>query len=763
MHISERTVRDTELDKVLEIVRKYSVSPEGCASISPERITDDRELIDSRAARIEEYIGRLGLSGVELFPYISDLFDYADRTHADFPGTDVYKAGQFIHSYIGMLIFLDKEADIYDEDRELGEDILSSLDSDGNVFEDHPRLLPLIRQRDAVRAERKRFSASFIAGNRGVVQQSEAMFRSGRVVIPIKSDQSSRVDCYISGASASGSTLFAEPFELVTLNNNAVIAEERIRAEKARIVHELSDRVRKHLSVLHKMLAAVIEFDFHYAFARWAEKCGAKHPSNGKNLSLIAARHPLIGDSAVPIDLTIPDGVRVLVLSGANAGGKTVTMKTAALFVLLNQIAGYIPAAAESSLPLFSSVYTDIGDGQSILDAASTFSSHMKNIASIARNAEERSLVILDELGTGTDPGEGAALSRAILSYLSSHALLTFATSHYSEVKSFAYSEPGMMNASMEFDVRSGMPTYRVLEGIPGDSHAIATAVRMRMPKEITDAASASLRGGEGDAARIIQGLISRQRTLDRKITEAALMKRREERESEENRKRSRELEAMENELRKEGVREISEFLRETRKELERLVMDVRTGKLTPEKTKKVKAFISSIEKKKEEEESVLSDDEPEIRSDDAPLEVGDDVICGRNASKGRVTGVSGKDVQVLLENGLRMTLKRSMVRRAVKKEERKSSVQFVSEKRRAEYTMDVRGLTLEETVRRLDDQMEAAILSGLSSFSIIHGYGDGILSRGVHDYLRKRKEVKDYRFARPEDGGMGKTYVELF
>ena len=173
MHISERTVRDTELDKVLEIVRKYSVSPEGCASVSPERITDDRELIDSRAAKIEEYIGRLGLSGVEPFPYISDLFDYADRTHADFPGTDVYKAGQFIHSYIGMLIFLDKEADIYDEDRELGEDILSSLDSDGNVFEDHPRLLPLIRQRDAVRAERERFSASFIAGNRGVVQQSE--------------------------------------------------------------------------------------------------------------------------------------------------------------------------------------------------------------------------------------------------------------------------------------------------------------------------------------------------------------------------------------------------------------------------------------------------------------------------------------------------------------------------------------------------------------------------------------------------------------
>ena len=439
--IAERTVKDTELDKVLEIIRKNALSPEGKARITSDLVTFEESVIEKRSRKIEEYLNLLSGVAPDPFPSISDIFTYVESTHADIHGEDIYKAGEFLHSYISMLVFLEKEDEIHEEDKELSSEILSSIDNEGNVYEDHPRLLPLIRKRDEIRSERVRYSSRFISEHRTLVQQSEAMFRNERVVIPIRSDQKRIPGCYISGASSSGNTLFAEPAELLALNNDAVIAEERIRAEKMKILHELSDKVRNLVPVLKDMLERVIEFDFYYSFALWVKRSKAVQPRRGKTLSLIAARHPLLGEKAVPITITLPEGVTALVLSGANAGGKTVTMKTIALLALLNQIGGYIPADAHSVLPLYSSVFTDIGDGQSILDAASTFSSHMKNIAEICNKADGNSLVILDELGSGTDPEEGAALSRSMLSYFSKHTALTCITSHYSQVKSFAYSE----------------------------------------------------------------------------------------------------------------------------------------------------------------------------------------------------------------------------------------------------------------------------------------------------------------------------------
>ena len=759
--IAERTVKDTELDKVLEIIRKNALSPEGKARITSDLVIFEESVIEKRSRKIEEYLNLLSGVAPDPFPSISDIFTYVESTHADIHGEDIYKAGEFLHSYISMLVFLEKEDEIHEEDKELSSEILSSIDNEGNVYEDHPRLLPLIRKRDEIRSERVRYSSRFISEHRTLVQQSEAMFRNERVVIPIRSDQKRIPGCYISGASSSGNTLFAEPAELLALNNDAVIAEERIRAEKMKILHELSDKVRNLVPVLKDMLERVIEFDFYYSFALWVKRSKAVQPRRGKTLSLIAARHPLLGEKAVPITITLPEGVTALVLSGANAGGKTVTMKTIALLALLNQIGGYIPADAHSVLPLYSSVFTDIGDGQSILDAASTFSSHMKNIAEICNKADGNSLVILDELGSGTDPEEGAALSRSMLSYFSKHTALTCITSHYSQVKSFAYSEMAMMNASMEFDERSGLPTYRVLEGIPGDSHALETAKRMRIPKEIIEAAAEELRGGDATTGRIIKALISKERTLDRKITEISILKKKEEKSREEFEKKEKELEKKENELRKEGVKEINDYLRSTRKELERLVMDVRTGNLTQEKTRRVKSYIKSVEEVKAREESLIDDTE-EIVEDTSPINPGDLVLCGSSRALGHVVAVKANSVTVSLENGLRMDIKRNMVHHAPKSE-KKTSVEYGVSTRKADYTIDVRGLTLEEALRRVEDQIEAAILSSLPSFSIIHGYGDGILSRGIHEYLKKRKEIKDYRFARPEDGGMGKTYVELF
>lgn len=760
-----RTVKDTEFGKVLEEIKKYALSPEGKAAITPDKVVSDSAILHDRYVKIDTFINRLeGAEPLDAFPSISGIFSYVEKTHADIPGSDVYMAGEFLSSYFKLMGFLERSEEIVPSDVELKNDILSSLDPQGEVNEDHPRLRPLIKLREEAKNERFRFSNQYISENRSIVQNENPLYRNERVVIPIRSSEKRSDDYYISGQSGSGSTTFVEPFQLVELNNQVVIAEEKIRAEKLRILHELSDKVRYIVPALKKQLKEVIDFDFHYVFALWARRVKAKHPQTGNELKLLAARHPLLGSKAVPVTIELEEGIKVLVLSGANAGGKTVTMKTIALFALLNQICGFIPASELSVLPIFEKVFTDIGDGQSIEEAASTFSSHMANISRITRNSNLRSLIILDELGSGTDPEEGAVLSVSILRYLAKHSYLTVCTSHYAQVKNFAYTEPKMMNASMEFDEKTSLPTYKVLSGIPGDSHAISTAKRSGMPKEIIEEATQSLGEGSETSARIITSLLSKSRTLDRKISEAEIARRGAEKKAQELEAKEKALTDKIRELEKEGHKELNDYLKNSRKELEKLVKDVKTGNLTKEKTKKVKNFIEKVgEKERALSEHLDETEEEEDLQNQTPFKKGDEVLCGNGKNRGIILEERGKNrYYISLENGLRMEMKGNLLVHAKPEKKQVTVSHFSSETRKPEYEMDVRGKTMAETVELLDNQIEAALLRNFTNFSIIHGFGDGILQRGVHEYLKKNRYVKDYRFAMPEDGGMGKTYVIL-
>lgn len=757
---------DIELDKVLEEVRSLSLFPESASYITEDRFTTDEDALERRYRTIDSYMNLIcGEYDLTPFPSISHIFPYAEETHRDIEGTDIYKVGEFLSSYRKMLAFLSRTDELHEEDDALCDEILSSIDRDGNVLEDHPRLKPLRKALERIKEERGRFSQSFIKANIDKLQNENPVYRNERVVIPIRAERKSDFECYVQGSSSSGQTLFVEPFHLVELNNDVVIAEERIRAEAMKILHELSEKVRGILRHLGRKRDEVIEFDFHYSFAVYSRRHRCAHPMHGEHISLVSARHPLLGAKAVPIDLEIKEGTRVLVISGANAGGKTVTMKTLALLAALNQISSFIPASELSTLPYFDRILTDIGDGQSIENEASTFSSHLRNIAFISRNATVRSLVLLDELGSGTDPEEGSALSVAILSYLSTRCRLVMVTSHYSKVKNYAYMTDCMMNSSMEFDLRSGNPTYRVISGIPGDSHAIEAATRMHLPKEIVDMAKADLKDAESTSGKVISSLIAKSRTLDRKMTELeqekrSLRKKVEELEKEDERLRLKDLE-----LEKAGHKELSSWMRETRKELENLVKDVRTGNLTSEKTRNVKAFIRKLEEKEKETGRDIEEKSGSFASFGpvAEFAVGESVLCGASGAKGKVAKkLDGGKYLVALDSGLRLTLPASMMKRTVEKTTSVQISHFSSKSRKAEYVLDIRGLTLEEARKRLDDQFESAILDGMESFSIIHGFGDGILQRGVHDYLRKRNDVEDYHFALPEDGGMGKTYVKL-
>lgn len=759
----ERTIKDTELDLVLSSIASYALSEEGRKEINSSKVTTDLEELERRYLKIDSLINRLeGAEPLDTFPSLSNLFKFVSSSHSDIPSVDIYKCGEFLHSYFVLLHFLEKDSDIDSRDRELERNILSSLNSEGEVRPEHPRLKPLIKKRDEIKNDRYRFSLSFISSNRTIVQNDNPIYRNERVVIPIHSTEKKSGEYYISGQSGSGNTTFVEPFELVDLNNKVVLAEERIRIEKIKIVHELSDAVRRIIKSLKEKEKEVIDFDFHYVFALWCRRVKACHVTISSSLNLIEARHPLLLNKAVPITVVLDENTRTLVLSGANAGGKTVTMKTVALLSLLNQICTFIPASSLSTLPIFSSVLTDIGDMQSIKDEQSTFSSHMKNIAYIVRNADENSLVILDELGSGTDPEEGSVLSLSILKHLSKKAKLTICTSHYNQVKNFAYTENNMVNASMEFDTKTSLPTFKVLSGIPGDSHALSTAKRSGILKEIIDDAYSMLGEGKESSAQIITSLLSKSRTLDRKMSEIDREKRLLQQKIKELEEKEKELKSELLLVKRDGYKDLNDYLSSSRKELENLVRMVKTGEINKEKTKKVKSFISKIEdeKKKIEEEIEREEESEEDINNDKPFSIGDDVLCGKGKTRGKIVGKKGKLFTVSFENGLKMNISGESMVHAKRESTKATITPFFSSERKAKYELDVRGLTLIEVERVLDDQIESMILSSLSSFTIIHGYGDGILQRGVHEYLKRNKLVSDYRFALPEDGGMGKTYV---
>ena len=739
--IRERTIADLEFEQVLSLVRRHSLSDGGKEKISPSAFTSDESLIASRAARIEEILERIIGGKVSLSPFVSlsSLFDTYERKIPDFDGRDIYLVSSFISAANLLAAFEENDSLVSDELRSLGMEISSSLSPDGSVLETHPLLRPLYRALESERLRRQSYAQSYMAAK----------------------ERKSEVAGYVQGSSATGSTLFVEPFELVELNNKVVLAEDEIVRMKHKILSDLSRKVRNVITSLRELDSYAADFDFHYSFALFVKETRSSRVTFSSLMNLKNARHPLLFDKAVPISLSLEEGIRIVVLSGPNAGGKTVTMKTAALFSLLAQTCGFAPFDEGSTLPLFTSVYTDIGDGQSILENFSTFSSHMANVASICRQADADSLVLLDEIGSGTDPSEGAALTDSILDYFKTKGSMLFITSHYSQVKMHAYSDKAMLNASMDFDESSSRPTFRVIAGLPGDSHAIATAKKMGLPPVIIKQAKESL-SSSSSVASLISALNGKSRALDRKVSELSLEKRKLEAQIKKSEEKERELDEMRLRLQREGADELRVWMKDKRRELEHLVKDVSTGALTKEKTKAVRSFISSLEEKSRALDAEVDRQLEKANVDaDRDFKPGDEVLCGSFSRRGIILRALGKGRYQVSIDSMKITLPSSDLRPAP--EEKKATVSpFKSTTKMPSLTLDLRGKTLAEALDAIAEEIEACLVHSASSFSIIHGYGNGILSQGIHAYLKKQKDVKDYYFANPEDGGMGKTYVML-
>jgi len=611
------------------------------------------------------------------------------------------------------------------------------------------------------------------------LQDSLVTQRDGRYVLPFKTEAKGRIKIVVHDISASGATVFAEPLQSVELNNKWRELQIKEKNEELRIMAELSGIIGSHYHELVALVEALAEIDLVFAKAKYSERIKASAPlikpfkpdrktrNPGMSLKLIQARHPLLDpDEVVPMDIILTPETFVMVITGPNTGGKTVSLKTAGLLVLMAQSGIQIPAEEGSEMSLFTKVFADIGDEQSIEQSLSTFSGHITNIIQILDEADQRSLVIFDELGAGTDPLEGAALAHAILTYLVDRGISTLVATHYPELKAYAHSTKGVTNASLEFDLETLRPTYRLRVGLPGRSNALAIAKRLGLQNQIVERA----RGVIDPTNLKVEDLldeINQQRNLTEDarikaesdlseiVTLRADLENRLENIEEERveirnaakRQAKKEIDALKNEI-KSAREQIDSYKRSAEEEelIENTVRELTEKVAEPLQEKKVKRPVSRILTR-------------EIRE-------GDNVRLRTLGQKGKVSTIYGEYAEVQMGN-LRVRIELDELDLisetsdpAPKKEieEAAPSGAFKVESPGAELAL--LGLASDEALIKLDFYIDRAYLSGLPFARIVHGKGTGILREMVHRELKKNKNVSNYELGGPTEGGDGVTIV---
>lgn len=785
MRLSKKTLIDLGFFQVLEIIEKNLLLEDSKKNLNRRDFLDTKEEINNLQNQIQDMIFIIknpDIKNPNNFPSLDEILLQIKRNLRSLEGDSLYNVASFIESaslfynFITAPIFQNKSSEninyllddkITDSLIQFKEETFYALDEGGRVKESHPLIKSLYKKVEKTRRERSSFTKEFIQHNKDYLQNDVQTFRDNRVVIPVRNDSKSAVKGFVHGSSSSGNTIFVEPYQMVDFNNSVVLAEQQIQIEIAKIYATLNSLLLDCVNDLKELYKSIKDVDILYAFATWSIKNNCTRVEISENkIKLLYSRHPLLGEKAVPITLDIENNIKCVIISGPNAGGKTVTIKTVGLFSLLNQFIGFTPSAEGSTLPLFDRVYTDIGDEQSIEQELSTFSGHMNSLSKILRNCTNNSLVILDELGSATDPNEGGAIAQSTVDYLLDNCKNCFITSHLDSLKHRAYVSDLMLNSSMEFDEKSHLPTFRVVSGLPGDSHAIETAIRMKLPKQVIDGAKRYLGDDQLKIGKIVKTLENERKEVEKRLLEL------DKKESELNILKAQvdllklRLNQKEYILKQEQSTELSRYIDKSRKDLENLVNKLVTGEITKEKTREVKQFISNLNKKEKSIHVELEKEEVIItpKRESFEIKVGQQVLCGDSKREGTVLKSDGKKKWVVQVGSLRISFKEKDLYQVKqdKKDDKRVSVSYTNETPRPKGTIDVRGYTLEGALDIVTTQIEACLVYNLSNFSIIHGFGDGILQKGIHQFLKKQTYVKNYNYADPNDGGMGKTYVKL-
>ena len=659
---------------------------------------------------------------------------------------------------------------------QLERNLENTIDEHGSLRDDASVELGRIRRelRSSQHRIKERLSSVLHAAEyQKYFQDAIITMRGDRYVVPIKQEYRQFFPGIVQDQSASGSTVFIEPMAVVELNNDVkqlLLSEQH---EIARILRALSQQIARSGEELTANCDILAQVDFVFAKARLARDMNAIEPAlnDTGRTRLVGARHPLIAaEQVVPITVELGDSYRMLLITGPNTGGKTVSMKTLGLQVLMAQSGCFIPAAADSEVAVYQNIYADIGDEQSIEQSLSTFSAHMTHMVEILRQAGADDLLLLDELGAGTDPEEGAALAMAILEQLLEVRASTVATTHYSELKTFAYTREGIENACVEFDIKTLRPTYRLLIGIPGASNAFAISRRLGLSDAVVLRAQQLIKADHAQFEHVINELENEKMMYEQR--NADIMERQQ---------RVHQLEAKVEQMKNELSEKKLKMLRKAREESAAMVR--RTRRQTEEVIKELKAQFDDqgIQKRQQAiqaargvlneaasktRDGIVAEKSYRKKVDLKTIQAGDVVYVTSLAQKGTVLAVQGKELAVQL-GSMKMNIKASACRfvESAARQEKAAAKQggsFLQKAVDIRRELDIRGLMVDEAEQVVDKFLDDAVMAGMAQVLIIHGKGTGALRKSMHEYLKHHRSVLHFTFADMNEGGTGATVVDL-
>jgi DNA mismatch repair protein MutS2 len=692
---------------------------------------------------------------------VSELQRYLDSIQSDLDPRIIEREYQIIYDLCSNL-----------QNRpSLAREIDRCIDQYGEVADDASAKLKSLRAKmDSIENSIRDKLDSIIKSKhyQDMLQENIVTRRENRYVVPVKQEQRNNFDGIVHGQSASGLTLFMEPMAVVRLNNQLREVKAKESAEIQRILQMLSSKIAQDEEIIKEDLMIISRLDSIAAAAKFSLDfdCNAPEVNDQGHIELNQARHPLLQEKPVPIDLKLGDDISTLVITGPNTGGKTVALKTVGLLTLMTQSGLHIPAAANSTVAVFKKIFADIGDEQSIEQSLSTFSSHMHRIREFLSESDNSTLVLMDELGVGTDPEEGAALGISILEKLQQKKAATIATTHYSQLKSYAYTTDQVENASVEFDIETLKPTYKLIMGVPGGSNAFEIALRLGIPQEIIDRARTLLSDEEIKVEDIINEL-NQERNRYQKLRQEMEEFRNHEKELKEKYEKMIEEQQQKHEKEMKAAREEAEaIVEETKKETRRIISDLKEQDYT-QRSEVDRAQTSANQDLKELSQILEAENEKEkdqVSADD--FEVGDQVRVRSIGRKGEITYIDRDKKEAQIQAGIMQVTAplADLVKVDIPEdnEEKQLKNYRVQKAQHVSPKLDLRGERYDAAQHKVDKYLDDAFLAGLNEVEIVHGKGTGALRQAVEEILENNSHVKDYRLGRQKEGGMGVTIVKI-
>ena len=789
--MDKKTLSKLEYDKIINLLMEQASSEAGklrCKTLRPMTNLEDISIAEEQTAAafsrivkkgrlsfsgcysVEDSMKRLevgaALSSAELLK-ICKLLEVASRAKSYGRHETVEELEDCLDAYFEQLSPLTP----------LSSEIRRCILSEDEISDDASSTLKHIRRNiENINDKIHSTLSSLVNGSlRTYLQDQIITMRGDRYCIPVKAEYRSQVNGMIHDQSSTGSTLFIEPMAIVKLNNDLKELFGKEQEEIQVILARLSVEVAEYIDEIRTNYQVLSELDFIFAKGSLALSMNASKPIFNTNgyIHIREGRHPLLNKkTVVPITITLGDTFDLLIITGPNTGGKTVSLKTVGLFTLMGQAGLHIPALDRSELAIFENVYADIGDEQSIEQSLSTFSSHMTNIVSFLQDVDERSLVLFDELGAGTDPTEGAALATAILSYLHDKGIRTMATTHYSELKVFALSTPGVENACCEFDVETLRPTYHLLIGVPGKSNAFAISSKLGLPEHIIESAKNHLSEQDESFEDLLTDLETSRRTIEKEQAQITAYKKEIELLKQELDKKHEKLEERRNRIIQEANEKASAILREAKEVADDTIKQFH-------KFGKENISASELEKERERirkqmektQSKKIEPVKPRKQHKPGDFHLGDSVKVLSMNLKGSVSSLPDAKGNLFVQMGiLRSQVHISDLQiideplSETEKQFRRTSTGKMKMNKSMSVSPEINllGKTVDEALAELDKYLDDAYLSHISPVRIVHGKGTGALRNGIHNYLKRLKYVKSYRLGAFGEGDAGVTIVEF-